>query len=384
MKNKSVIVYHFYTKWGGVLIMAVGKDKTTKKWYSKFRYHDFTGKSIQKRKIGFKTRKEAMKWEEDFIAMHEGQERIIFKHAYEKYINDCETRLKKGTVFIKKIIRKHYTPLDDMALADITPSIIRAFQNKYMLKTDDNGKLVYTKKTIQCQNNHLSAFFTWACKLCGLAINPVKAAGTITIRDTAKKPEVIKNIWQLADFQRFIESVERPDYHLIYSLLFFCGLRRGEALGLRVKDVDLENGVLHIKQNKTTLGIDTPKTKTSKRTVSLPNNIVIELRQYIGKKYKPSTTELLFTMSPDRVSDYFREKQKKLGMTPRIRLHDLRHSHASMLINLGFSPDVVADRLGHSNASMVLNIYGHMYPSKRIEVVDALNKAVEEDNKLNS
>ena len=85
---------------------------------------------------------------------------------------------------------------------------------------------------------------------------------------------------------------------------------------------------------------------------------------------------IFYTIS--NMSGNFKRLQEKAGIEPKIRLHDLRHSHASLLINLGFSPDVVADRLGHKNAMMVMTIYGHMYKSKRDEVVDALERVAAE------
>lgn len=358
--------------------MAVGKDKVTGKWYTKFRFHDLSGKAIQKRKIGFAKRADALAWEKEFIAAHEGRERLTFKQAYERYIEDCKKRLKKSTYMIKEQCLGYYTALHNLVLAEITPATIRRWQNEYLLKTNDDGKLVFAKNTIKTRNGHLAAFFAWAVRFCGLKSNPVKLAGPIKTKKRKDEEEdtKIKNIWQLEDFNRFIETVRKPDYHLIFSILFFCGLRRGECLGLRIKDVDLENGVLHVVQNVTFAGIDTPKTKSSRRTVSIPDVVKTELAEYIGKKYKPSPTQLLFYRSPDGITGFFAHKQAEIGMTPRIRLHDLRHSHASMLINLGFSPDVVADRLGHKDATMVLAIYGHMYPQRRVEVTNALNKAV--------
>ena len=90
------------------------------------------------------------------------------------------------------------------------------------------------------------------------------------------------------------------------------------------------------------------------------------------------SNDLLFAIGPQSLTNTFNYAQRRIDMKPHIRLHDLRHSHASMLINLGFSADVVADRLGHSNAAMVLSIYGHMYPQRRVEVVNALDKAIAE------
>ena len=127
--------------------------------------------------------------------------------------------------------------------------------------------------------------------------------------------------------------------------------------------------------------IDTPKTKNSARTVSIPDHLVIEIKDYMKQLYKPKDKDLLFDHVGDSISNFFLNQQRKIGMEPIIRVHDLRHSHASLLINLGFSPDVVADRLGHANAAMVLKVYGHMYPQKRIEVTNALNKMYQEQKK---
>ena len=127
--------------------------------------------------------------------------------------------------------------------------------------------------------------------------------------------------------------------------------------------------------------MDTPKTKNSARTVTIPNHLIKEIKDYMKRIYKPRGKDLLFSGVGDSISNYFLNQQRKIGMKPIIRVHDLRHSHASLLINMGFSPDVVADRLGHSNAAMVLKIYGHMYPQKRVEVTDALNKMYQKQKK---
>jgi len=89
--------------------------------------------------------------------------------------------------------------------------------------------------------------------------------------------------------------------------------------------------------------------------------------------YKPNPTDLLFPTKASTLGGQFRRIQRYHNITPRIRVHDLRHSHASMLINLGVSPKAVADRLGHANESMVMKIYGHLYPEKRNEIVNKLN-----------
>ncbi len=362
--------------------MAVAKNSKTGKWYAKFRYKDYTGKSIQKKKEGFNRKADAQKWEDEFRSAHEGKEEISFAAAYQKYLLDCEKRQKATTIANKKGCLQYYEVLNKMPITEITAQTIRQWQNEYLLAIDTKTeKMRFSKRTIGFINTQLCTFFAWCIKFCGLSRNPVTAAGNITVKSISEKPERVKNIWQKEDFARFIATVKRPDYHLFFGLLFWCGLRRGEAMGLRIMDVNIADKTVTICQNRTRLGMDTPKTKNSARTVTIPNHLVTETKDYLKQLYKPKDKDLLFANVGDSISNFFLNQERKIGIEPIIRLHDLRHSHASLLINMGFSPDVVADRLGHSNAAMVLKIYGHMYPQKRVEVTDALNKMYQKQKK---
>lgn len=105
--------------------MAAAKNPKSGKWYAKFRYHDYTGKSIQKKKEGCDRRVDAQKWEKEFIARHEGKERLTFKQAYEKYPIDCEKRQKSTTIANKKGCLQYYVALFELPLAEIGPQTIR-------------------------------------------------------------------------------------------------------------------------------------------------------------------------------------------------------------------------------------------------------------------
>lgn len=354
--------------------MSVAKNPKTGKWYCKFYYKDYTGKRMQKKKEGFAKKGEAQEWEKDFRARNEGKEQITFKQAYEMYIADGETRYKKMTTQFRKDRFKAYTALYDMPLTEITPTVIRRWQNEYLLQKDESGEqMLFRKNTIWGTNKQLSAFFNWACKFCGLDRNPVRNAGTLVVNKLLEKPKHERKIWKVEDFQRFIYSIERDDYHLIYSILFWCGLRRGEVLGLHYEDVDLEHAVLFVKRNVTPQGIDTPKTPTSTRQVSIPKVVLEELTDYVNKSFIHSSNQPLFDLSPVRITAAFLEFQRKIDMEPLIPLHCLRHSHASMLIDMGFGADVVGDRLGHKDASMVMQVYGHLYAERREEVVNKID-----------
>ena len=360
--------------------MAVSKNNKTGKWYSKFRFRDYAGNAIQKKKEGFATKHEAQAWETDYRKQHEGKERLTFAQAWVRYIADCEKRLKAGSVRQKQVNYKVFRPFYDTPIAEITTAMVRQWQNEVLLAANkENGKLKYAARTIKNINTTLSSFFGYCVKFCGLDKNPVLGAGVITIRAKDEKPARLTDIWQKAQFNTFLQYIERQDLRLIYSILFWCGLRRGECLGLRVKDVDIANRIMHIRQSRFRHEIDLPKTKSSLRDIKIPQIIIDMMKEYLKHLYIESKNDLLFpNVNTWTLDNSFGPTQEQAGIKPRIRLHDLRHSHASMLIHLGFSPQAVADRLGHANAAMVLSIYGHMYPQVRTEVVDAIDKIAAE------
>ncbi len=361
--------------------MAIAKNKKTKKWYSKFRYKDYSGQWVQKKKEGFAKRSEAAEWEQKFLAQHAGTESLTFAEAYERYLADCEKRVKQSTIYAKRIAYKHFEAFYNTPIAEITPLMIRGWQTDCLMKVDPLTKRTqYRKGSMNTFQLHLSTFFSWCVKFCGLPENPVSRAGGVEVKGIPVKEPVVKKIWQVQDFNRFIAGVDRIDYQLAFKLLFWLGLRRGECMALRVKDIDLEEHLVKVRQNMVSgahgLIIDTPKTPKSVRDVRIPDFLIPDIKAYLKKLYKPKSSDLIFSITAYSISFYFKYIQEQLKIEPekRLRLHDLRHSHASMLINAGFSPDVVADRLGHANAAMVLKVYGHMYPQRRVEVTNALGK----------
>ncbi|MEE0109668.1 MAG: site-specific integrase [Oscillospiraceae bacterium] len=118
--------------------------------------------------------------------------------------------------------------------------------------------------------------------------------------------------------------------------------------------------------------IQTPKTPKSKRTITLPAEIMEMVKEYGGMLYDYKPTDRLF---PTQKSFLTREMARgcKLSGVKKIRIHDLRHSHASLLIELGFAPLLISERLGHENVETTLNTYSHLYPNKHGEVAEILS-----------
>ena len=183
----------------------------------------------------------------------------------------------------------------------------------------------------------------------------------------------------MQEFKQFIQEVERIDYKTAYEVLFWTGMRNGEMLALTVGDIDFKNNLISIDKNYAKLDneelILTPKTKKSKRIVEIPRFLTEHIKEYLTHVYDYSNDTRLFSMSRPSLRTHLNEVAEKAGVK-KIRLHDLRHSHASLLIELGFQPLIVADRLGHENVKTTLETYSHLYPHKQSTVCEKLETLI--------
>lgn len=225
----------------------------------------------------------------------------------------------------------------------------------------------------------LSSIFNFAVRFYGLGANPCRIAGNMV----GKKKHSM-DFWTKEEFDRFIDTFDRDDpCYTAFLILYYCGLRIGELEALTVGDVDQESGFLTV--NKTFHAINgkkvvtTPKTEKSNRTISVPPFLLDCIRRHISRLYDPDGSTRLFTMSYAIYSRHMGAHAEKAGVR-KIRLHDLRHSHASLLIEMGFSALLVSERLGHENVSTTLDIYSHLFPSKQSEVADRLEKLCENNS----
>ena len=183
--------------------------------------------------------------------------------------------------------------------------------------------------------------------------------------------------WTKEEFDQFIPHVsDKPMSKVIFYLFFYSGIREGELLALTLNDFDFDKNTVSITKNYARVNnqdiIQTPKTPKSKRTITLPAEIMEMVKEYGGMLYDYKPTDRLF---PTQKSFLTREMVRgcKLSGVKKIRIHDLRHSHASLLIELGFAPLLISERLGHENVETTLNTYSHLYPNKHGEVAEILS-----------
>lgn len=351
--------------------MSVAKDPKTGKWYSKFRYTDWTGKRIQKKKCGFVKKSDAQAWEREFLAKASMSCDMSFTSLVELYLADCEKRLRATTLATKEhIIRTKLLPfLGGIPINQITPITVRNWQNQLM-DSSQNGGAGYSKTYIKTVNNQLSAILNFAVRYYGLPGNPATVAGSI-----GKSHADTMLFWTEAEFKTFIRYIDRPTPYCIFNLLFYTGIREGELLALRLSDFDFPAAILHITKNFASIRgqeiISEPKTPKSRRDITLPAFLCKIVQDYASRLVDYSPEERLFPVTKSYINHVMESGCKKSGVK-KIRVHDLRHSHASLLIQMGYPILLISERLGHEKVQTTLQLYGHLYPDVHGNVAQQL------------
>lgn len=348
--------------------MPAYKDEKTGKWFAKFYYTNWQGIKKQKWKRGFATKKEALGFERDFLEKQSANPDMTFQNLYEIYMEDMAARLKQSTLLTKKaVLQTHILPFfGSKPINEIKASDVRRWQAKLM-SSPNNYSQTYLKKI----NTELNSIINYAKRFYDLNTNPCGKAGTI---GKAKAEEM--DYWTYDEYIAFREGVKDKSLsYICFEVLYLTGMREGELLALSPADIDLDNKTISI--NRTYQRIEgkdvftSPKTRKSKRKIPIPDFLCQELSDYIPSRYMLDADERLFPVTKSYLSHEMIRGCKKTGVK-KIRIHDIRHSHASLLINQGCDALMLADRLGHEKVSTTLNTYSHLFPHKQQELVHSL------------
>lgn len=347
--------------------MPAYKDKSTGKWYCQIYYQDRDGNNKQKKKRGFKTKREALEFESDFKKKHKGSISMKFKDFVEVYLKDMEHRWKATTIQTKRSKLENWAIpfFGDMPINEITVIDVREWQRKQ--------KSSGLAETTQRKNHTvLSSVFNYAVKYYDLIENPCRKAGMI---GSDRRGSI--DFWTLEEYQDFIQYIDNPAFKVAFDTLYYTGLRLGELTALTPADFDFSIPKLNVNKNYQVIEgkeiIQTPKTEKSKRDVLIPKKLAEEIQDLINKQYDLKATERVFNLNRSSYGNMLRKVCRDHDLK-RIRVHDLRHSHASLLIELGHSPVLIAERLGHDDIQQTLNTYSHLYPSKQQELSQQLNE----------
>ena len=348
--------------------MPAYKDEKTGKWFAKFYYTNWQGIKKQKWKRGFATKKEALGFERDFLEKQSANPDMTFQNLYEIYMEDMAARLKQSTLLTKKaVLQTHILPFfGSKPINEIKASDVRRWQAKLM-SSPNNYSQTYLKKI----NTELNSIINYAKRFYDLNTNPCGKAGTI---GKAKTEEM--HYWTYDEYIAFREGVKDKSLsYICFEVLYWTGMREGELLALSPADIDLDNKTISI--NRTYQRIEgkdvftSPKTRKSKRKIPIPDFLCQELSDYIQSRYMLDADERLFPVTKSYLSHEMIRGCKNTGVK-KIRIHDIRHSHASLLINQGCDALMLADRLGHEKVSTTLNTYSHLFPHKQQELVHSL------------
>ncbi|MBM3225492.1 MAG: site-specific integrase [Candidatus Tectomicrobia bacterium] len=274
------------------------------------------------------------------------------------------------------VVRRHLKPmLGHLLIQDVRPEHLQHFYNA---KTQQG----LSARTVRYCHTLLHSALAQAEK------NQVVARNVATLvtppRKTRQEMHTLTSP-QIAN--HFLPAIAADRLFAAVFLLFGTGLRRGELLGLRWKDADVTAGVLHIRQTlvrvknhdatadtaKSRLIFEEPKTASSRRTVPIPAECLTALKHHkarqaeekllLGPAYEDHG--LIFCrpnghpIEPSKFSTHFQTLLQQASV-PAIRLHDARHTFATLLLELGESPKTVQTMLGHSSVAMTLDIYSHV------------------------
>lgn len=347
--------------------MKAEKDPKTGTWLIQYRYTDWQGNRKKSTKRGFSTKREADEWLRSFLLTQQADFNMLFEDFLKIYYKDMDTRLREHTMRTKRYIMdlKVLPYFGKLKMSEIKAPDIRKWQNELL----QQGYAQTYLRTIQ---NQVTALFNYAVKYYDLPNNPCKKAGSI-----GKKQADEMDFWTQAEFSQFVDSImNKQQSYMAFMTFFWTGMRLGELLALTVGDIDFDKRTMSITKSYQRINskdiITEPKTPKGKRVITIPQFLAIDLQDYISGIYKPKKKDRLFP-----ITKYFLEHEMQRGIkgsgVKRIRLHDLRHSHASMLVEMGFSPLEIAERLGHEKIETTLNTYSHLYPHKQERLADKLD-----------
>ena len=347
--------------------MALFRNEKNGSWYVMTRYVDWKGERRQKCKRGFATKKEAQEWERMFQLQNTADMDMSFEAFTELYEKDVRPRLKENTWLTKEhIIKTKILPyFGKRNISEITAKDVMAWQNELLKKP-------YSKTYLKTVHNQLSAIFNHAVRQYDLRSNPAAKAGSIGDKEGGNI-----SFWTKEEYQRFAEEMmDKPVSYYAFEMLYWCGIREGELLALTAGDFDFRAGTVRISRSYQRLHgkdvITEPKTKKSNRTIRMPPFLCEEMQDYLKMLHGMKKTDRIFTVSKSYLHHEMDRGAKAAGVR-RIRIHDLRHSHVSLLIDMGFTPVAIAERLGHESIEVTLR-YAHLFPSRQTEMIERLEK----------
>lgn len=328
-------------------------------WYAIVRIPDpVTGKSRQIKKRGFETKRAAKAWEAETLLEKKAKTSATFDEILIEQLRSIDS---SETAFQMKTrwCRQHF-PLHDRPIDSISRQELIDWRNSLI-----DGDLATRTRNRGVQ--YVKAAFDHAEKIYGLRNNAVVIKPfKLTKEDKEEKP-----VWTPEEFEK-VASVAEPIYRELFTYLYWTGCRRGEALALCKEDIDgnvvhIHRAIKHFKN-----GFIPLKTDSSERYITIDSKTMEMLKPLI-EHADPFVFGGSRSLPITQVDRYFKKAIKDAGVTP-IRIHDLRHSHATWLLSQDVNIIAISKRLGHASINQTLKTYAHLLLKTNDEMMDVIEK----------
>lgn len=369
--------------------MAINKTKNGSYCFSVQYTHPESKKKHRKYQAGFKTKKEAKDAEVLFIHSVQSiqKETMIFKTLSNDYMQHRKAYIKELSFRNNlRILNKYILPFfEKKDVEKITKLHVREWTD-YLVTINKSPKY----------KNDIIELFKAIIKHGRLYFDVFNDPTVIIKKFPNPKKRVMEDqVWSIEEFNQFIQGFDSNDtrervFKLFFLTLYFTGARRGEVKALQFSDINFAKGTLSITKsasNKETGKrnvINLPKTQHSVRVIPLDPILLKLMEEYMMERQKDSNfrrNDFIFIRSYDdkipladtTIENFKNRICKKTGVRV-IRIHDIRHSHATMLVSSGVNIEVVSKRLGHANIDMTLNVYTHVMPIAEQHSINILEK----------
>ncbi len=365
-------------------VRQVAENKATKdgrRWcfYTRIKTNSKSKLYVSK---NYMTKEDAQIAERDFLIKMDKSEfsfsTMTFKELYDEFYEYKKDKVKKSTLRTYRANIKKLDDFYDLKIKDINLNHYIDWRKRISnLKLKDKTKNGYYKL--------LKALLNYGTRWHDFNFTSIYNKME-KFHDPNKIPEEMQ-FYTWEEFKQFISVIHNLKWESLFEILFFCGLRRGELLGLTWNNIDFTNKQISIVKNVVQIEdkidgkytITTPKTRTSIRTLPVPQKVINDLELLYNKTKKShnfSDTWFVFGRKKPlavHVLRNMKNKYAKEANVKQIRIHDFRHSCASVLINNGASIMIVAKYLGHSKIDQTLNTYSHLFKNKLDEIVQTLD-----------
>ncbi len=368
-----------------VLVMAVRQvrqsewTKDGRKWIFEVRYKDFSNKVKSFKSKKYLTKKEAQSEERKFLLKVDNisfDNKMTFSELCNSHFEYQKDKVKVTTLRNYRERRQNLTLLDNIKLVDLN---INHFE-KWKEYINSKGWSTAYKNDLY---KYLKSILNYGMKWYDFNFTTMYRKMTNFNNPNEMKKEML--FWTFNEFKKFISVESDIKFKTIYETLYYCGLRSGEVRGLTWDNIDFKENTLSVKKNivinfeGTKFVITTPKTKSSYRTIPMPKVLVEDLKILKEKQNDYyGFSEDWFVFGSDEpigksVIGDRKNKNCKLAGVKQIRIHDFRHSCASLLIDKGANIVLVAKYLGHAKIDETLNTYSHMYKSRLDDIVQTID-----------